>query len=103
MMPLSALIAKTLGKRIGKATTDASVISGRLNTFFLEVLKGSKMIRIYQKEDDERKNAKNIVHELVLKNIKIDYLFLPSVKQIYSFKTKNKIFLDDFVLEISSM
>ena len=71
MMPLSALIAKTLGKRIGKATTDASVISGRLNTFFLEVLKGSKMIRIYQKEDDERKNAKNIVHELVLKNIKI--------------------------------
>ncbi len=71
MMPLSALIAKTLGKRIGKATTDASLISGRLNTFFLEILKGSKMIRIYQKEKDERKNAKNIVNELVLKNIKI--------------------------------
>ena len=35
MMPLSALIAKTLGKRIGKATTDASVISGRLNTCLL--------------------------------------------------------------------
>jgi len=71
MMPLSAVIAKTLGKRIGKATTDASLISGRLNTFFLEILKGSKMIRIYQKEKDERKNAKNIVNELVLKNIKI--------------------------------
>jgi len=71
MLPLSATLAKTLGKRIGKATTEASIISGRLTTFFSEILKGSKMIRIYQKEDFENKNAMKIIRELVMKNIKI--------------------------------
>ena len=32
----------------------------------------------------------------ILKNLKIDYLYIPSFKDIYGFKTKNKIFLDKF-------
>ena len=71
MMPLSATLARTLGKRIGKATVQASEISGKLTAFLSEILKGSKMIRIYQKEDVENKNAKNVIDELVNKNIKI--------------------------------
>ena len=71
MMPLSATLARTLGKRIGKATIQASEISGKLTSFLSEILKGSKMIRIYQKENVENENAKNVIDELVNKNIKI--------------------------------
>ena len=71
MMPLAATLARTLGKRIGKATIQASEISGKLTSFLSEILKGSKMIRIYQKEKIENENAKNVIDELVNKNIKI--------------------------------
>ncbi len=32
----------------------------------------------------------------VLKKLKVDYLYMPSYKDIYKFKTKNKLFLDRF-------
>jgi len=67
MMPLAALVSKSLGKRIGKATGEAGEISGRLTTFMTEILKGSKMIRIYQKEETETKNAKKVIDEMVKK------------------------------------
>ena len=71
MMPLAAIFAKSLGKRIGKATREAGEISGNLVTFLSEILKGSKMIRIYQKESDESKNADQVIDSLVKKQIKI--------------------------------
>ena len=57
MMPLAGGLAKSLGKRIGKATSKAGVSSGNLASFLTEIFKGSKMIRIYQKEDEENKKA----------------------------------------------
>ena len=71
MMPLAGGLAKSLGKRIGKATTVAGVSSGNLASFLTEIFKGSKMIRIYQKESKENENAKNVIDDLVEKNIKI--------------------------------
>ncbi len=71
MMPLAGTLAKSLGKRIGKATGEAGEISGRLTAFLSEIFKGSKMIRIYQKEKAESSNAKKVIDELVNKNIKI--------------------------------
>ena len=55
MMPLAGGLAKSLGKRIGKATSKAGVSSGNLASFLSEIFKASKMIRIYQKEDQESK------------------------------------------------
>ena len=71
MMPLAATLAKSLGKRIGKATTKAGESSGNLASFLTEIFKGSKMIRIYQKENLENKRAKEVIDDLVEKNIKI--------------------------------
>ena len=71
MMPLAGGLAKSLGKRIGKATTKAGVSSGNLASFLTEIFKGSKMIRIYQKEDQENKKANQVINDLVEKNIKI--------------------------------
>ena len=72
MMPLAAGFAKSLGKRIGKAVGQAGELSGKLTSFLSEIFKGSKMIRIYQKENEESKNANRIIHDLVEKNIKIN-------------------------------
>ena len=71
MMPLAGGLARSLGKRIGKATSVAGESSGNLATFLAEIFKASKMIRIYQKENLEDEKAKNVIDDLVEKNIKI--------------------------------
>ena len=71
MMPLAGGLAKSLGKRMGKATSKAGESSGILASFLAEIFKGSKMIRIYQKENLEGKRASNFINDLVEKNIKI--------------------------------
>ena len=71
MMPLAGGLAKSLGKRIGKATSKAGVSSGNLASFLTEIFKGSKMIRIYQKENEENEKANKVIDDLVEKNIKI--------------------------------
>ena len=71
MMPLAGALAKSLGKRIGKATSKAGASSGNLASFLTEIFKGSKMIRIYQKENIENEKANNFIDDLVEKNIKI--------------------------------
>ena len=76
MMPLAGGLAKSLGKRIGKATFKAGESSGNLTTFLSEIFKGSKMIRIYQKEDEENKNANKFIDDLVEKNIKIGSIII---------------------------
>ena len=76
MMPLAGGLAKSLGKRIGKATGKAGESSGKLVTFLTEILKGSKMIRIYQKEESETKKANFVIDDLVEKNIKIGKIMI---------------------------
>ncbi len=76
MMPLAAGLAKNLGKRIGKAVGEVGELSGKLTSFLSEITKGSKMIRIYQKEEEENKNAKKIIDDLVNKSIKIDSVMI---------------------------
>ena len=71
MMPLAGGLAKSLGKRMGKATSVAGESSGFLTSFLGEIFKGSKMIRIYQKEEQENEKASQKINDLVEKNIKI--------------------------------
>ncbi len=71
MMPLAGGLAKSLGKRISKATTKAGESSGNLATFLTEIFKGARIIRIYQKEKDENHKAGKVIDDLVEKNIKI--------------------------------
>ena len=76
MMPLAGGLAKSLGKRIGKATSKAGISSGKLATFLTEIFKGSKMIRIYQKEKEENIKANQVIDDLVEKNIKIGSIMI---------------------------
>ena len=61
MMPLAALVAKSLGKRINKAVAKSTVIEGGLTAYLSEVIKGTRMIKIYQQENFEfDRSAKKI-------------------------------------------
>jgi subfamily B ATP-binding cassette protein MsbA len=50
MIPLASFFAKTLGKRIGKVTTEAQEKSGFLTSYLVELFKNHKLIKIFQKE-----------------------------------------------------
>ncbi|MBA1338313.1 MAG: MsbA [Pelagibacterales bacterium] len=71
MMPLAAIFAKSLGKRVGKATGESGEIAGNLTTFLSEIIRGSKMIRVYQSEERENNNAKENINKFVNKQIKV--------------------------------
>jgi len=53
MMPLAAFVAKSLGKRIGKAVSQSAKIEGNLTSYLSEMIKGTRMIKIYQQENFE--------------------------------------------------
>ncbi len=71
MMPLAAIVAKSLGKRMGKATTASVVSSGNFTTLISEILKSSKIIKIYQREDFEKKRSSEAIKDLTNTQIKI--------------------------------
>ena len=68
MMPLAAIVAKSLGRRMGKVVGESAVISGNLSTFLSEMIKGSRMIKIYQQENFEiDRSKKKLMKEQIYK------------------------------------
>ena len=76
MIPLAAGLAKNLGRKMGKATLQASELSGKLISFLSDIFKASKMIRVYQKESLEEKNSNEVISQLVDKNIRLGGLII---------------------------
>ena len=76
MIPLASISAKTLGKRIGKVTTEAQEKSGYLTTYLVELFKNHKLIKIFQKENLEINKADEYLAELKDKNKKIQTVFV---------------------------
>ena len=71
MIPLASIVAKSLGKRIGKVTTESQEASGLLNSFFIEILKNHKIIKIFQREDYENQRSNNFIDKFIKKVVKI--------------------------------
>ena len=76
MIPFASISAKTLGKRIGKVTTEAQEKSGFLTTYLVELFKNHKLIKIFQKEDYENIRANKHLEELKEKNKKIQTVYV---------------------------
>ena len=71
MMPMAAIVAKSLGKRMGKAATASVISSGNFTTLISEILRGSKIIKIYQKEEFEKNRSSEAIKHLTDTQIKI--------------------------------
>jgi len=76
MIPLASISAKTLGKRIGKVTTEAQETSGHLTTYLVELFKNHKLIKIFQKENLEVNKADEYLTELKDKSKKIQTVYV---------------------------
>ena len=71
MIPLASFAARSLGKRMGKVTTEAADRSGELTSYLLEVFKNHKIIKIFQKENFEFSRTEKFINNLKEKVIKI--------------------------------
>ena len=76
MIPLASVAAKSLGKRIGKVSTEAMVKAGNLNTYLIEIFKNHKLIKIFQREDYEKTRTEKSLKELMEKSKKIGIVFV---------------------------
>ena len=76
MMPLAAFVARSLGKRIGKATKESLHLNASLTAYLSEMLKGSRMIKIFQKEKFESERANKILEENMLIRNKVGFIMI---------------------------
>ena len=75
MIPLASIAAKSLGKRIGKVTTQQMDNAGILNSYLIEIFKNHKLIKIFQKETYEKNRANNYISKLKESSRKINVVF----------------------------
>ena len=78
MIPLATIIARKLGKRMGKVATEAQERSGDLNRYFVDLFKNHKIIKIFQRENFENQRSEEYVNALKDKSIKIRSVYLRS-------------------------
>ena len=71
LIPIASTAARTLGKRMGKVTTEAQEKSGFLTRFLVELFKNHKLTKIFQKEKYEIIRANNYLEQLKEKQKKI--------------------------------
>ena len=76
MMPLAVIVAKSLGKRINKAVSESAKIEGSLTSYLSEVIKGTRMIKIYQQENFEFDRSTKKIDERTNIQIKIGSILI---------------------------
>jgi len=76
MIPLATLAARTLGKRIGKVSTEAQAKSGELTAYLMEIFKNHKLIKIFQKENYETSRSEKFIYNLKERTKKIAIIFV---------------------------
>ena len=78
MMPLASFAARTLGKRIGKVAHQQMFKAGILNTYFIELFKNHKLIKIFQQEKYENERAEKFINDVKEKGKKIATIYVRS-------------------------
>jgi subfamily B ATP-binding cassette protein MsbA len=63
MIPIAAISSKNIGKKMGKKVHISLEASDKFMKFLSEIIKGSWLIKIYQKEEDELKKISMIIDE----------------------------------------
>jgi subfamily B ATP-binding cassette protein MsbA len=63
MIPIAAISSKNLGKKMGKKVIISLEASDKFMKFLSEIIKGSWLIKIYQKEEEELKRISIIIDE----------------------------------------
>ena len=76
MIPLASYAAKSLGKRMSKIINLQMREASLLNSYLLEIFKNHKLIKIFQRENDEKVKANKYLNNLKEFNKKINIVFV---------------------------
>jgi len=68
LIPIAALISKTLGKKMGKAVYGALEANEQFTKYLSETLKSVTLIKIFQKENDEMSKLSKIIKNWIDKS-----------------------------------
>jgi len=78
VLPIAAFCSKKFGKKMGKKSTLSMIASENFSAFLSELLKGSWLIKIYQKEKEEFERTKILISEKFKKAKKVEQVRLGS-------------------------
>ena len=76
LIPIASTAARSLGKRMGKVTTEAQEKSSFLTRYLVELFKNHRLTKIFQKENYESNRADNYLNQLKEKNKKIGHVIV---------------------------
>ncbi len=76
MIPIASIAAKTLGKRIGKVTTQQMEHAGALKAYMMEIFRNHKLTKIFQKENFEKRRAAELIEKAKESSRKITVVFV---------------------------
>src|SRR6056300_299725 len=72
MIPVAAFFSKKFGKKMGKFVNKSLKANKLITKFLYEILKATSVIKIFQKEEIELKNFKNIIDDRIEKMTKVE-------------------------------
>ena len=101
MMPLAAFVAKSLGKRIGKATKESIILNASLISYLSEMLKGSRMIKIFQQEKFESDRSSKILTDNMHIRNKVGFIMIratPIMELLTGFMIAGFIYFSGFMI-----
>ena len=75
MIPLASIVAKSLGKRISKATRETMDTSASFTKRLIEIFKNHRLIKSFQAENHERERSSEDIFNLKEKAIKMTEIF----------------------------
>ena len=75
MIPLASIVAKSLGKRISKATRETMDTSASFTKRLIEIFKNHRLIKSFQAENHERERSSEDILNLKEKAIKMTEIF----------------------------
>ncbi len=76
MIPLASFAAKSLGKRIGKVSTQQMQKAATLTSYLIEIFKNHRILKIFQKENYEKERANKFIYNLKELNKKISIVYV---------------------------
>ena len=76
MIPLATIVARSLGKRMGKVTTQQMQKAGIFTTYLIEIFKNHKLMKIFQKEEYEKQRGEKYLDELKETSRKINVVMV---------------------------
>jgi len=72
MIPVAAVASKKIGKKMQKATTENLDAFGTFTKFLSEILRGTSVIQIYQREKEELQKFSNVIDMRLKKEKKVE-------------------------------